>query len=364
MTLSGIHRYLSLALKVILVLSVINSIYFQLWHLASISIFLLVLVFIPQILKKSHQIKTPIEFEFFLLVFVIISLIFGKIGGIITPIFFGIATSLIGFMIMLILYSTNQIKKNYFLIILFAFNFSIAFGFGIEFIKYSLKILLGHEITTGLYSYSMRNMAYVIIGAIISAISGFIYMKSKKGIINKVVRKFTKSNPELFAKTDFPEEVLELIKKGENEKIELKSTMRVNLHTNEIDKKIEHAIVKTIASFLNSKGGTLLIGVSDNGEILGTEKDRFENNDKLNLHLANLIKEKIGKNYAPSINSQLILIEGKIIVKIECKKNDKPVFVKTASGEEEFYIRAGPSSTQIKARDLVDYIEKRFKRKD
>jgi uncharacterized protein YuzE len=357
----GIHKYISLTLKLILVLSIINSIYFQLWHLTSISIFLLILIFIPQILKKSHEIKTPVEFEFLLLLFIITSLIFGKIGGVITPIFFGISISFIGFLIMLILYSTNQIKKNYFLIILFVFNFAITFGFGIEFLKYYLKFLLGHGFTIEHYYFSMKNMTYVLIGAIISSIFGFIYMKSKKGIINKIVKKFTKSNPELFSKTNFSEEVLELIKKGENEKIEFKSTVRVNLYTNEIDKKIEYVIIKTISSFLNSMGGILLIGISDKGEILGIEKDRFENNDKLNLYITNLIKEKIGKRYISLINFQLILIKNKTIIKIECKKNNKPVFIKTSSGDEEFYIRVGPSSIQIKASELIEYIEKRFK---
>lgn len=112
MKLPELHKYISLALKLILVISIINSIYFQLWHLMSTSIFLLILVFIPQIIKKSYSIKTPLEFEFLLVLFIITSLIFGKIGGITTPIFFGIATSFIGFLIMLILYSTNQIKKK------------------------------------------------------------------------------------------------------------------------------------------------------------------------------------------------------------------------------------------------------------
>ncbi|MAG10719.1 hypothetical protein CMI44_00185 [Candidatus Pacearchaeota archaeon] len=359
-----LQKYISLVLKLILIISIINSIYFQLWHLASTSIFLLILLFSPQIIKKSYRITTPIEFEFLLLLFIIISLIFGKVGGILTPILFGIATSFIGFMIMLILYSTNQIKKNYFLIILFAFNFAVAFGFGLEFIKYYLKLLLGHEITDGLYKYSMRNMSYVIIGTAISAVSGFIYMKKRKGFLRRVVKRFTKSNPELFSRTDFPEEVVRLVKEGENDKREFKSTLRVNIHTDEIDKKIEYAVLKTIASFLNTKGGTLLIGVSDSGEIRGLEKDRFENNDKLSLHLTNLMKEKIGKKYLPLINFQLILIEGKTIIKIECQKNDKPVFIKTPSGEEEFYIRAGPSSSQIKGSELVEYIDKKFGKKD
>ena len=357
-------KYLSLALKIILIISIINSIYFQLWHLMSISTFLLILLVIPQIIRKSYKIKIPIEFEILLFLFIITSLIFGKIGGVITPIFFGIATSFIGFMIMLMLYSNNQVKKNYFLIIIFSFNFAVAFGFGIEFLKYYLKVLLGHEIDVGHYYFSMKNMTYVIIGAIFASIIGFLYMKEKKGIINNIVKRFQKANPNIFSRTDSPEEVIELIKKGEDDKTEFKSTLRVNLHTGEIDKKIEYATLKTISAFMNSKGGTLLLGVSNNGEIIGLEKDRFENNDKLNLHLTNLIKEKIGKNQLSIIDIQTIIIKEKTVIKIDCLENKNPVFLKVPSGEEEFHVRIGPASVQIKGSELVDYINKRFNRKE
>lgn len=140
--------------------------------------------------------------------------------------------------------------------------------------------------------------------------------------------------------------------------------MRVNLHTGEIDKKIEYATLKTISAFMNSKGGTLLLGISNNGEIIGLEKDRFENNDKLNLHLTNLIKEKIGKNQLSIIDIQTIIIKEKTVIKIDCLENKNPVFLKVPSGEEEFHVRIGPASVQIKGSELVDYINKRFNRKE
>jgi hypothetical protein len=364
MRFSEFSKYLSLALKLILIISIINSVYYQLWHLMSTSVFLLLLLLIPQIVKKGYKIKIPVEFEISLFLFVIISLIFGKIGGVITPLFFGIATSFIGFMIMLMLYSNNQIKKNYFMIIFFSFNFAVAFGFGIEFLKYYLKLLLGQEIDVGHYYFSMRNMTYVIIGAAFASVIGFLYMKEKKGIIGKIVRRFQKINPEIFSKNDSPEEIIELIKKGEDEKTEFKSTLRVNLYTGEIDKKIEYAALKTISAFLNSKGGTLLLGISNDGKITGLEKDRFENSDKLNLHLINMIKEKIGKNYLDVIDIQTIIIEEKTLVKVECLESKTPVFLKIPSGEEEFYIRIGPASVQIKGSELVDYINKKFNGKE
>mgnify|MGYP001585020203 CR=1 FL=1 len=175
-----------------------------------------------------------------------------------------------------------------------------------------------------------------------------------------MVSSFKSKNPRLFIeKTDSPEEMLKLIKRGENERLEFKSTLRINLHLGEADKKIENTALKTLVAFLNSNGGTLLIGMSDNGEISGIEKDKFENNDRFNRHLTNLIKERIGNEFLPYINIELIFIEGKTICSIRCIKSDKPVFLKYDTSEE-FYVRVGASSLQIIGSKLVEYINNQF----
>ena len=60
---------------------------------------------------------------------------------------------------------------------------------------------------------------------------------------------------------------------------------------------MEHAVLKTIAGFLNTKGGELLIGVDDSGEPIGLENDKFNTLDNLSLHLVNLINDRIGAVY-------------------------------------------------------------------
>jgi hypothetical protein len=352
--------YLSLSIKVILVISIINGIYNHLWHLVSTNIFLLILMFMPQIVKK-YEVKFPARFEIFLLIFVFSTIFMGEISGIITPIVFGIAIALIGFMILAILYSSNQIKKNYFLIILFSFNFAVAFGFGIELLKYYLKLSLNHQLSPDLYAYSMQTMTFVILGALISAILGYIYMKYKKGILRKLVKGFTDKNPALFKnKEELEKEILETIKKPEAENLEFKSTLRTNIYTNEIDRKIEHAALKTITAFLNSKGGSLFLGVTDDKKVLGIEEDKFQNTDKFLLHLTNIIKEKIGKPFAHLVDFGEIKIGNRTIIEVICKKSNKPVFLKINPQQEEFYIRVGPSSQKIEGSDLVEYITKKF----
>ncbi len=363
MKTSEFSKYVSLSLKLILLLSIFNSISNQYWHLMSANILLFVLLFVPQIIKKKYSMKIPLEFEVLLFLFVLSTFLVGKIKWIISPIFFGVAMGLIAFLILLILYSSNQIKKNYFLIIFFSFNFAVASGFVIELAKYYLKIILNQELVSGIYEFTMINMTYVLIGALISSIIGYLYMKDNLKIIRKLVDRFKKVNPELFIGNNKAEEILELIEKGESEKIEFKSTLRKNIHTNEIDRKVEYATLKTISSFMNTRGGTLLIGVGDHGDIIGIEKDGFENNDKFQLHFTNLIREKIGKQHSDLINFQIIPIEDKIILKVDCFESKEPIFLKSLSGDEEFYIRSGPSSMQVRGKELIRYIDKRFKKK-
>ena len=355
-----ISNYLSFTIKLILVLSILNSMYNHFWHLMSTSLFLLALMFLPQIIKK-YEIKLPKAFEWALFIFVIFTFFLKSIGGIIIPIAFGTAVGFIGLLILAVLYSSNQIKKNYFLIIIFSFSFSIAFGTLLELLKYILKYLSGHHLSGEIYNYTMNNLLFVAIGATIASLVGLIYMKGYFNI-KKLSNKFLKLNPELSKKTD-EEEIKELISKGEGEELEFKSTLRTNLYTNEFDKNIEHAVLKTIVSFLNSKGGTLLIGISDKGEILGIKQDKFENQDKFLLHLINIIKEKIGKKYLHLIDIQTKKINGKTIIRVNCKKSSKEIFLKISPKQEEFYIRVGPSTTELRGSELLEYVDKRFKKR-
>jgi hypothetical protein len=150
------------------------------------------------------------------------------------------------------------------------------------------------------------------------------------------------------------------ISRGEGMQVEFKSTLRVNLHTKQNDAKIEHAALKTLAAFLNSKGGTLFIGVNDDGEVIGLENDNFPNEDKMALHLDNLIKAQLGNAVFACIKITFGDVAGKRLLAIECAESSKPVFLKSGLSEE-FFIRAGASSPALPASHMHDYIQQRFK---
>ncbi len=63
----------------------------------------------------------------------------------------------------------------------------------------------------------------------------------------------------------------ELIAEGESSDLEFKSSLRWDLKENRADKKIGGIALKAIAALSNGEGGTLLIGVNDEGKILGLD---------------------------------------------------------------------------------------------
>jgi hypothetical protein len=71
-----------------------------------------------------------------------------------------------------------------------------------------------------------------------------------------------------------------LIGRGEGDRLEFKSTLRWSLAANKPGKEVEIAWLKTVAAFLNSEGGILMIGVDDRGEPTGLDADGFANKDE------------------------------------------------------------------------------------
>ena len=152
--------------------------------------------------------------------------------------------------------------------------------------------------------------------------------------------------------------VKSLIKLGESNRVEFKSTLRWNLKTDRSEKVIDKAWLKSVAAFLNSDGGVLLVGVTDNGDILGIETDNFDNEDKYLLHVNNRIQQHIGLEHACFIGYQLVPVDNQKVLLVECQPSPSPVFLKI-SKEEEFYIRVGPGSRRLSTSEVVAYVTNR-----
>lgn len=154
-------------------------------------------------------------------------------------------------------------------------------------------------------------------------------------------------------------ELYDLIGRGEGTHLELKSTMRWNLRAAKNDKAIELAWLKGVAAFMNTEGGILLLGVADDGEVLGLAPDGFANDDKCHLHLKNLVNQHLGAEATRFLRFTLFPLEDKQIGVIECEPADTPIFLRQGSGES-LLIRTGPSNTELSISRALAYIHSRF----
>jgi hypothetical protein len=152
---------------------------------------------------------------------------------------------------------------------------------------------------------------------------------------------------------------LEIISRGETNSVEFKSSLRYDYRQKAANKVLEKVIVKTISAFLNSDGGTLFIGVDDEGEILGLENDYGslgkKNSDGFVLTLTNLINVNVGKKYHNFLEIDIIRMDGKEFCAIAIQPSDSPVFL-GKEDKEEFFIRASASSQPLGLRETHEYI--------
>jgi hypothetical protein len=157
----------------------------------------------------------------------------------------------------------------------------------------------------------------------------------------------------------------ELIKRGESKTLEFKSTLRWDLREDrQDDRLITHGVLKTIAAFLNTEGGDLLIGVADDGAIVGIEADRLESDDKFMRHLAQVVRNGLGDRAGTCIDPKAQIVEGKTVCVVSCQRSPEPVLLRwkglEGTAEGDFFVRSGPGTVKLNPESAREYIRTRF----
>ena len=158
--------------------------------------------------------------------------------------------------------------------------------------------------------------------------------------------------------------VLDLLNKDEHENLEFKSTFRWDTRQNTVNKVLEKSVMKTIAAFLNSQGGHLVMGVGDNKTIVGLaadygslikkDADGFEN------HFTQVFRNMIGAEFRQFVKLNWSQADGKECCVVSVSPSQKPVYLKSDNSGEEFYIRTGNGTTSLKLSEANAYIDSRW----
>jgi len=158
------------------------------------------------------------------------------------------------------------------------------------------------------------------------------------------------------------DEINAIIRHGESQTTEFKQTLSWDVKKRIKEKYLETSCLKTIAAFLNSEGGDLLIGVDDSGKVNGLEEEikklHKNSTDKFLLHFKNLLKDNIGESFYPFITYNLVDINNSLVLRVQCVQSPNPCYV----NNEDFYVRANPSTDKLTGPKLVDYISYHFKK--
>ncbi|MCC6959792.1 MAG: putative DNA binding domain-containing protein [Dehalococcoidia bacterium] len=154
-----------------------------------------------------------------------------------------------------------------------------------------------------------------------------------------------------------------LIAGGESERVEFKSTAFYDVKGKGArNKEMTGVIVCAIAGFLNGDGGTLLIGVDDDGSVLGLDHDWKalqpveRTRDRYQLKLRDRVSTELGHVAGAYVSFGFHRIGEAEVCVVAVAPANAPVFRKIDGGMEEFHVRQGNRRLNLKMSDAVSYI--------
>jgi hypothetical protein len=154
----------------------------------------------------------------------------------------------------------------------------------------------------------------------------------------------------------------DLISEGENATVEFKSTARWSVNDNRVHEGVEFAVVRTIAGFLNTNGGTLVIGVADDGAVVGLEHDyatlKKKDRDGFELFLYDLLGLTLGKNALPRLNVKFEYLNDREVAIVTVQRSPKIVFTNPKGQKvDDVYVRFGNSTRKLTPAEVLQYLD-------
>ncbi|CCA93121.1 divergent AAA domain-containing protein [Novosphingobium sp. PP1Y] len=163
---------------------------------------------------------------------------------------------------------------------------------------------------------------------------------------------------------ELEEELPSLIARGESEQLEFKSSFRWDRRQRCVNRSLQQVIVKTIAGFLNHEGGTLLIGVGDDGEIAGIEEDletlKHANRDGFERLLMDVARDGLGGNACALIHCRFHDLNNRTVCRVIIEKSLDPIYY-LDDGVARFMLRAGNSTRELDVREAHAHLHQREK---
>lgn len=160
-----------------------------------------------------------------------------------------------------------------------------------------------------------------------------------------------------------PETLRSLIAQGEGEELEFKSSMRWDWKRGNVNKALEAVIAKTLSGLMNQRGGLLLIGIDDDGSILGIENDlkslRRKDLDGFEQRLIVLVTTFLGGRHTGAVHISFVPTDSdKTVAVVSVDAVANPVFCRI-DDVRRYYLRAGNTTTELDVSEALAHIAAR-----
>lgn len=166
-------------------------------------------------------------------------------------------------------------------------------------------------------------------------------------------------------KSELDKDLPSIIRQGEGAYLEFKSSWRWDMAEECASRALEAVVLKTVAGFMNSPvGGTLLIGVADNGDIVGLEKDystlRKPNQDGFEQALMTAISTNLGTDVCRFVHILFHVVDHKDVCRLIVSPSTRPVFLEQGNAPK-FFARTGGATRELNIQEALDYVASRWK---
>jgi len=192
--------------------------------------------------------------------------------------------------------------------------------------------------------------------ALLGAVLGLVF-----GVYHRLLAKQRRALG--FLQSELRRTAPSLIAAGESEHAELKASARWDIDRGSVNRDLENGIARTIAGFLNHSGGSLLIGVTDEGVVCGLEQDyrtlHDQNRDGFERFVFSVVRSRLGGGACSLVHVMFHENGGRDICRVIVEPSDRPVYFGDG-GTSLFFVRVGNSTRELDVREAMAHIARRF----
>lgn len=225
------------------------------------------------------------------------------------------------------------------------------------------KAIYGPEWTTGtsvvdrlMQAFAPRMLSMSAAFAGLGAVLGFLF-----GLYDRMAARQRRALD--FLRAELERSVPALIAAGESEHVEFKASARWDLERQCVNRSIEDVIARAVAGFLNHAGGSLLIGVTDTGDVSGLERDyqslKDRNRDGFERFVIGLVRSRLGGDACPLVHVTFHTLQGRDICRVIVEPATSPAYYHDGN-TFRLFVRAGNSTRELDVREAVRHVARRF----